>query len=150
MQADTLITILGSAAGYAPGGILLSSGRLDDASALKKLIEAMTAAGATGWVARQSGVTVYPGEAESGLGDVLEAELGTKDETLQIRRLDGGWVWTRLTEEAGGGRITDEVCLVTTHGKAARYRRYWSVPADGATEIVACRLIGLEDIGGKG
>jgi len=110
-------------------------------------------AGAAGWIARQSAVLTLAGARVAELdttpssGAVLECELGTASETLQLRRLGAGWVWTRLLEIPGGDMLSDDVVLVTTtQGKAARYRRYWTLPACGAAEITACRLVGLEDI----
>lgn len=102
---------------------------------------------ATGWIARQSGVVVRPDQADNpALGDLVEAELTDGLQTFQVRRLPGCWIVTAMIEGAGTVHLTDEIVVVMTNGRAARYRRYWSLPDDGATEVVACRLIQFEDI----
>ena len=103
--------------------------------------------GATGWIARQSAVAIVPGQPDNPTeGAVIEAEVTLGARTLQLRRLPGTWVATEITEGQGDPRLCDEVVVVTVEGKAARYRRYWSVPADGAVAVVACRLIAFEEI----
>lgn len=97
-----------------------------------------------GWVARQSGVVFLPAADDKGLGAVLEAEVVADNVTLQIRKLGGAWVWTRLTETAEAGRLSQDVVLATVGGGTAYYRRYWELRDDGAAEVIACRLVGVK------
>lgn len=113
---------------------------------VQDLLQRSEWASAVGWIARQSGVIIRPDADDTSLGAVLEAELGNAAASLQVRRLEGRWVATRIEETLAGDMLADDVVLVTTHGKAARYRRYWKLPESGAAEIVACRLVGFEEM----
>lgn len=103
----------------------------------------------TGWVARQSGVSVVlDGSGDNASdGHPVAAELyESATVTHQIRRAMGGWNITTLTEHDGATHLADLVRHIALESRVATYRRYWSLPSDGATEIVGWRLIGLEDL----
>lgn len=132
--------------GYRITGV---SVKLKKARASKDLENELTDwQGASGWIARQSGVIILPYESDSiNLGNVISAELTIGDNSLQIRRVPDAWMLTHLIEtKEENTHLADEVVHVTVHGGAARYSRYWSLPKDGATEIVAWRFIGFEEI----
>lgn len=103
---------------------------------------------ASGWIARQSKVI----SATSGIGMVdeltqgaiLEAELTLGSRTLQIRRIAGTWTLTVIEETGGDTYLADDRLVATVKLGVARYRRYWTLPDDGAVDVVACRLIGFE------
>ncbi len=107
----------------------------------------------TGWIARQSGICVIEDGAgdDSTLGPLVSAELvETPNVTHQIRRVTNGWHVTTITETSGATHLADTVRHIAKEGHLAKdrrlavYRRYWSLPADGACEVVAWRLIGFE------
>ena len=105
---------------------------------------------AGGWIARESKVISAQKDIgkvdDPGQGALLDAELCLGSKTLQIRRLPGLWLLTVITETEGDGYLADDRLIMTlTHG-AARYRRYWTIPDDGAAEVIACRLTGFEAI----
>lgn len=149
MQPDAVLSALSGVIdqhGYRAVSVHLSRTDPVDAAAVDRLL-ARDWKGATGWIARQSGVAIVPAQADDpAQGAVIEAEVTLGARTLQLRRLPGKWVATEITEGQGDPRLCDEVVVVTVEGKAARYRRYWSVPADGAVAVVACRLIAFEEI----
>jgi hypothetical protein len=150
MQPETLKSILNKLPGhhgYTRSSFRIESGRFGSVYEVEDMISAGTWAGASGWIARQSGVVMRPEMTDApGFGAVIEAELGTPEASLQMRRLTGGWVWTRIDEVAGGAQLSDDIVLVTTGSRTARYRRYWTLPDDGAAEIIACRLVGIGEI----
>lgn len=100
-----------------------------------------------GWIARQSGVEVWrlEGREDAGdLGDILAAELGSDDHSVQIRRQPGAWVVTEFREGEGDTHIAEDISHITVRHGVLKYRRYWSLPEDGASEPVAARLVGIE------
>lgn len=103
---------------------------------------------AGGWIARQSKVisaTSSIGEVdEPAQGAILEAELTLGPRTLQIRRIAGNWILTIIEEADGDTHLADDRLVATVKHGAARYRRYWTLPDDGAVDVIACRLIGFE------
>jgi hypothetical protein len=102
---------------------------------------------ARGWIVRQSAAIPRPRqEDDPATGAVLEAELVAGMATLQIRRLPGSWIATMIFEGKGTDCLSDDLVLATVRDNAARYRRYWALPADGAVTLLACRLTGLEEI----
>ena len=114
-----------------------------DAKTLTELLDGWKTA--SGWVARQSGVEVWPlSEPSDALGDVVEAELTVENETIQVRRTAAGWMATLLTQGDGDDCLSEEVCHVTVGNGAAKYLRYWSLLDDGACEIIAWRFAGFE------
>lgn len=103
---------------------------------------------AAGWIARESRVI----SASSNIaqaddptqGKILEAELCLATRSLQIRRLPGRWLLTEITETSGDEVLADDRLVATVRHGIARYRRYWTVPTDGAVDVIACRLTGFE------
>lgn len=103
----------------------------------------------TGWIARQSGVEVWGGlerEDTGGLGEILAAELALDDHSVQIRRQPGSWVVTEYREGEGKAHIVEDMCHMTVRHGVLKYRRYWSLPEDGASEPVIARLVGIEGV----
>ena len=101
----------------------------------------------TGWIARQSGVEVWGSlerENTGGLGEILAAELGCDDHSVQIRRQPGSWIVTEYHEEAGKAHVAEDIRHITVRHGVLKYRRYWSLPEDGASEPVVARLLGIE------
>jgi hypothetical protein len=148
MQPDELLTtlkVMDAQHGYAARRVSVGTERIDRSEVEARLAGAW--AEAQGWIARQSAVLARPRQADDPMqGAVLEAELTRGAETLQLRCLPGQWLATTVTEGDGEHCLSDEVVLVTIRDKAARYRRYWRLPADGAVTLIACRLIGFEEI----
>ncbi len=101
----------------------------------------------TGWIARQSGVCVIESGAgdDTSLGPLVSAELVEPSQvTHQIRRVTDGWHITTITETSGATHLAETVQHIAKEGRLAVYRRYWSLPEDGACEVVAWRLTGFE------
>lgn len=146
MQLDDVVALLDRGHGYCQVTLKVSScaEHVRATGEIEHLLRAFP--DAAGWIARQSGVTFPPERDDPGLGAVLEAELGNATESLQIRRHDAAWVWTRLTEGEGDPCLAEDVLLATLGGRAALYRRYWSVSHDGLAEIRACRLVAVKEI----
>ncbi len=125
--------------------------RIDDPEALKTKIGKWKG---TGWIARQSGVCVIEDGAgdDPTLGPLVSAELvETSQVTHQIRRVTNGWHITTITETEGATHLADTVRHIVDpkhhiakNDRIAVYRRYWSLPEDGACEVVAWRLTGFE------
>ncbi|MBD1206741.1 MAG: hypothetical protein H9533_21780 [Rhodobacteraceae bacterium] len=147
MQPDDLIAILGIASGYRKGAVRIDSGTASSNAEIEDLVAEMYGQSASGWIARQSGIEDRPGPLRADLGSILEAELGTAAETLQLRRIGDGWGWTRLVETGDGGMLVDEVELAAVGGRSALYRRYWALPDTGAAEVTTCRLISVRTLG---
>lgn len=141
MKPEELIALLGPSSGYRPGRLRIETGTASSPSEAETLLSGLIADGANGWVARQSGVQIFPGESSGALGGVIDAELGTASSSLQLRRVGSAWIWTSITDGDGTDVLVDEVDLVTTSQASARYRRYWRLPDDGSVEIIACRLV---------
>lgn len=100
-----------------------------------------------GWLARQSGVRALPRETDDpSLGWVVSAELAKGLQSLQVRRDVDRWICVTVSEVTAGDYLTDDVTLLTVEGGAARYRRYWRVPPDGAAEIAACRFVDFDAV----
>lgn len=114
----------------------------------EELSESLVDLQGTGWIARQSGVSmVSDGQGDNvSDGEIVSAELAHGLASTQVRRTSDGWSITTIAEAEGTGHLADEVRHVTLSGQIAVYRRYWSVPSDGASEIVAWRLVGIEDL----
>lgn len=101
----------------------------------------------TGWIARQSGVEVWGAverEDTGDLGAILAAELGCDDHSVQIRRQPGSWVVTEFREGKGETHIAEDIRHITVRHGVLKYRRYWSLPEDGASEPIVARLIEIE------
>lgn len=150
MSADDVIAAL-KKAGHAQD--LKSTGLAPPAqshvSAPEALDKMIAGWSATGWIARQSGVVTLAAGAgdDTSLGQVVTAELvETQDVTHQIRRVADGWTVTTIQEVAGATHLMDSVKHIALEKRVAVYRRYWSLPEDGATEVIAWRLAGLEEI----
>ncbi|WP_428697117.1 hypothetical protein [Stappia sp.] len=154
MQPDDILACLPDDHGFTRLSVTISAKETTHQKDIEDLVRTWAGKGASGWIARQSGVVFPPGADNPALGAVLEAELGTRDASLQIRRIGAGWVWTTFEETAAGAGVCDDVVLVTAPlekadaagPRASRYRRYWRLPDNGAAEIFACRLVGLEEI----
>jgi hypothetical protein len=149
MPHDTILAALRDVIGdhgYAARSVDISGVEHATAHGVEALVDRAIAVNAHGWIARQSGVVVLPGQDDLSLGAVVEAEWSEGSVSIQVRRLAGRWLVTTLTEVEGGDMLSDDIVHVTTDGRAARYRRYWRMPTDGAAEITAWRLVGLEDI----
>lgn len=154
MRPDDILACLPDDHGFSRKSVKVSGAETKRQEEIEDLVRSWAGKGASGWIARQSGVVFPPGADDPALGAVLEAELGTGEASLQIRRIGAGWACTTLEETAVGAHVCDDVVLVTTPlekadtagPKAARYRRYWRLPDGGAAEIIACRLVGLEEI----
>lgn len=157
MRPEDILACLPDDHGFSRKSVTVSGKETRHLEDVEELVRTWAGKGASGWIARQSGVVFPPGADDPGLGAVLEAELGTGEASLQIRRIGAGWAWTTFEEEAeeeAGAHVCDDVVLVTTPletadtagPRAARYRRYWRLPDSGAAEIFACRLVGLEEI----
>lgn len=147
---DVLIGLEGTATEgvYRPCSVTLSRRDLTGRRNVER--ELIDWPGAIGWIARESGVFA-PGIADDDptKGAVLEAELTLGMKSLQIRRTPGFWMLTEIFESDGETNLADDLRLVTVDHGVALYRRYWSLPddgADGAVEAVACRLIGFEGV----
>ncbi len=150
MKPETLTNALDAIEkdhGFAPARLAVTPTTIVDAAALDRLLQSEVG---TGWIARQSTVSMITG----GIGDapseggVVSAELAISPQaTVQLRRASGGWHVTTLREGEGETRLADTVRHVALGGQIAVYRRYWSLPDDGATEVVAWRLLGFEEIG---
>lgn len=140
--------------GYAVGQVDVAGAKADRAG-VEALLAGEWAAG-SGWIARQSAMIARPRQADDPReGAVLEAELALPGRSLQIRHTGPHWTVTTLTEGRGDPCLSDEVVVVTVHdeviegsttGRAARYRRFWSLRGDGAAEIFACRFVQFEGI----
>ena len=147
MKPDDLTVLLGDAQSDFSKVSCAVTGSRKTAAELDALLASAPWDKASGWIARQSRVIFRPHDQDDTTqGAVLEAELGTDTSSLQIRRLEGGWVVTLIEEGTGDDMLADEVHLVTTFAKVARYRRYWALPDDGAAEITACRLVGFTEL----
>jgi hypothetical protein len=148
MQPDDVLDLLASGHGFAKThlSIVTCTAPVAESAEIERLIAEFP--NTQGWIARQSGVVMKPGADPEELGAVLEAEIGNATKTLQVRRLGAEWVWTCLIENGKDGFLclAQDQCLVTTENKSARYRRYWALPENGAVEVVACRLVGLEEL----
>lgn len=154
MRPDDILACLPDDHGFSRKSVEVSGRETKRQEEIEELVRTWAGKGASGWIARQSGVVFPPGADDPALGAVLEAELGTGEASLQIRRIGAGWAWTTFEEEEAGAHVCDDVVLVTmplatgdaAGPRAARYRRYWCLPDSGAAEIFACRLVGLEEI----
>ena len=133
--------------GFKPAGLVCCPvHRLDNLEALEAKI---TKWKGTGWIARQSGVcTLFDGDGDDhGLGQPVSAELvETPKVTHQVRRVADGWNITTITEQEGNSHLAETVKHVAKDNHVAVYLRYWSLPDDGAAEVVARRLIELSEI----
>ena len=149
MEAEALLALLENWEGdhgYHVASLSVTSKSEPAAAAVDREISDWAGNG-HGWVARTSGVQVFPGEEnDTSLGPVVAAELTRGDTTLQVRRHPEKWVLTILTETGEKTHLADEIVHLTTGGGAARYMRYWQLPADGAVEIIASRFIGFEEV----
>ena len=131
--------------GYSSAGISVASEDLTSAQQLEELLQNWNEG--AGWIARQSGVIARPDDPDDPtLGWVVGAELALGQQTLQVRRNVSAWTCITLSENDTGDCLTDDVTLLTVEGGAARYRRYWRVPEDGAVEIFACRFVAFDTV----
>lgn len=128
------------------GPVDLSLEHVQDAEELERKISDW---GGTGWIARQSGVCVISdgvGDNPS-LGLPISAEIVISTTcTHQIRCVQGGWNITTVAENNGETHLAETIKHIAQEGRIAIYRRYWSLPEDGAAEVVAWRLTGFEEM----
>ncbi|MBL3587407.1 hypothetical protein JMM61_18830 [Rhodovulum sulfidophilum] len=102
----------------------------------------------TGWIARQSGVrTIVSGAGDdTALGQPVSAEIvDASGVSRQLRRVVDGWNITTVKETAGTSHLAETVRHVALDHRIVVYRRYWSLPDDGAAEVVAWRFVGFEE-----
>lgn len=133
--------------GLEPVGLVDMS--LEHVQAAKELETKISAWGGTGWIARQSGVCVIGDGVgdDPSLGLPISAEIVTSTTcTRQIRCVQGGWNITTVADKAGETHLAETIKHIAQEGRIAVYRRYWSLPEDGAAEVVAWRLTGFEEM----
>lgn len=154
MQPDDLIPVLDSVFGGVDGHAYHSTtlriaapNLIKSSEEIETLVEGLKSH--VGWIARQSGVEVWGNHERddaTGLGEILAAELGNEDHTVQIRRQPGAWVVTEYHEGTGTAHVAEDISHITVRHGTLRYRRYWSLPEDGASEPIAARLIRIEGV----
>lgn len=121
---------------------------LDDSKALDEKISSWNG---TGWIARQSGVCeIVDGQGDDPvLGWPVSAEIveSPKNKSYQIHRMTNGWHITTITEveTEEATHLAETVKHVAKGKRIAVYRRYWSLPDDGASEVIAWRLLKFEE-----